>query len=132
VAASFVPGDHGSTFGGQPLAMSAARATLAVMEEANVPELARQAGEKLATGLAALPHVRAVRGQGLLLAAELTGEFAPAACRAALDAGLIVNAPRTDSLRLAPPLLVSEGEITEALSVLDAVLASLPEAVESP
>jgi acetylornithine/succinyldiaminopimelate/putrescine aminotransferase len=132
VAASFVPGDHGSTFGGQPLAMSAARATLAVMESSNVPELARQAGERLATGLAALPHVRSVRGEGLLLAAELTGEFAPAACRAALEAGLVINAPRTDSLRLAPPLLVSEGEITTALSVLGDVLATLPEAVPSP
>jgi acetylornithine/N-succinyldiaminopimelate aminotransferase len=132
VAAAFVPGDHGSTFGGQPLAMSAARATLAVMEEANVPELARQAGERLAKGLAALPHVRAVRGQGLLLAAELTGEFAPAAVGAARQAGLIVNAPRTDSIRLAPPLLVSESEIASALSVLGDVLASLPEAGESP
>jgi predicted acetylornithine/succinylornithine family transaminase len=132
VAAAFVPGDHGSTFGGQPLAMSAARATLAVMEAADVPELARQAGERLAAGLAALPHVRAVRGEGLLLAAELTGEFAPAACRTALEAGLIVNAPRTDSLRLAPPLLVSEGEIATALSVLSDVLSSLPEAVAKP
>jgi acetylornithine/succinyldiaminopimelate/putrescine aminotransferase len=96
------------------------------MEAENVPERARQAGEKLATGLAALPNVRAVRGEGLLLAAELTGEFAPAACRAALDAGLVVNAPRPDSLRLAPPLLVTDGEIDEALSVLGSVLAATP------
>jgi acetylornithine/N-succinyldiaminopimelate aminotransferase len=128
VAAAFVPGDHGSTFGGQPLAMSAARATLAVMEAENVPERARQAGQKLATGLAALPNVRAVRGEGLLLAAELTGEFAPAACRAALDAGLVVNVPRPDSLRLAPPLLVTDGEIDEALSVLGQVLGATPSA----
>ena len=81
VAAAFVPGDHGSTFGGQPLAMSAARATLAVMEAENVPERARRAGDRLGRGLAALPNVNGVRGEGLLLAAELTGEFAPAACR---------------------------------------------------
>jgi acetylornithine/succinyldiaminopimelate/putrescine aminotransferase len=125
VAAAFVPGDHGSTFGGQPLAMSAARATLAVMEAENVPERARRAGDRLGRGLAALPNVRDVRGAGLLLAAELTGDFAPVACRAALGAGLVVNAPRPDALRLAPPLLVSDGEIDEGLALLGPVLASM-------
>jgi acetylornithine/succinyldiaminopimelate/putrescine aminotransferase len=125
VAAAFVPGDHGSTFGGQPLAMSAARATLAVMEAENVPERARRAGGRLGRGLASLPNVTGVRGEGLLLAAELTGDFAPAACRAALGAGLVVNAPRPDALRLAPPLLVSDSEIDEALALLGPVLASM-------
>ena len=126
VAAAFVPGDHGSTFGGQPLAMSAVRATLAVMEAENVPERARRAGERMARQLAALPNVRAVRGEGLLHAAQLTGEFASTACRAALDAGLIVNAPRPDALRMAPPLLVSDEELDEGLALLGSVLASLP------
>ena len=71
VAASFVPGDHASTFGGQPLAASAARATLAVMEEQNVPALAEERGNYLGKRLAALDGVGAVRGLGLLLAAEL-------------------------------------------------------------
>ena len=128
VAAAFVPGDHGSTFGGQPLAMSAARATLAVMEAEEVPERARRAGESLGRGLAALPTVQGVRGEGLLLAAELTREVAPAACHAALDAGLVVNAPRPDTLRFAPSLLVSEGEIDEGLALLGRVLASMPDA----
>jgi acetylornithine/N-succinyldiaminopimelate aminotransferase len=132
VAAAFVPGDHGSTFGGQPLAMSAARATLAVMEAENVPERARRAGERMARGLAALPNVRSVRGEGLLLAAQLTGEFAPAACRAALDAGLIVNAPRPDALRMAPPLLVSDEELDEGLALLGSVLASMPADTATP
>ncbi len=128
VAAAFVPGDHGSTFGGQPLAMSAARATLGVMESENVPERARLGGDRLGRGLAVLPNVRSIRGQGLLLAAELTGEFAPAACRAALDAGLVVNAPRPDTLRFAPPLLVADSEIDEGLTLLGPVLASMPDA----
>jgi acetylornithine aminotransferase len=71
--------------------------------------------------------VQGVRGEGLLLAAQLTGEFAPAACGAALDAGLVVNAPRADALRLAPSLLVSDDEIDEALALLGPVLAAMPE-----
>ena len=74
VAAAFGPGDHGSTFGGQPLALSAARATLAVMEAEDVCGRATRAGARLAAGLAALPGVIGVRGQGLLLAAQLDDE----------------------------------------------------------
>ena len=103
VAAAFVPGDHGSTFGGQPLAMSAARATLAVMESEDVPSRARLSGARLRAGLERLPGVASVRGQGLLLAAVLTHDVAGPACAEALDAGLVVNAPRPDVLRLAPP-----------------------------
>src|SRR3954467_9832609 len=73
VADAFVPGDHGSTFGGQPLAAAAALATLTVMEREDVPGRATKAGERLRTALEALPGVAEVRGQGLLLAAELVG-----------------------------------------------------------
>ena len=68
VAAAFVPGDHATTFGGQPLATAAARAVLAVMEAEDVPARARAAGEYLTDALAALPGVESVRGLGLLLA----------------------------------------------------------------
>ncbi len=122
VAAAFVPGDHGSTFGGQPLAMSAARATLAVMESEDVPARARAAGARLKTGLAELTGVASVRGEGLLVAAVLTGPFAVDACRLALEGGLIVNAPAADVLRLAPSLLVSDAEIDRALATLARVL----------
>src|SRR6202789_841036 len=71
VAAAFGPGDHGSTFGGQPLALAAARATLAVMEAEDVCGRARTQGARLAEGLAKLPGVVSVRGAGLLLAAQL-------------------------------------------------------------
>jgi acetylornithine/succinyldiaminopimelate/putrescine aminotransferase len=125
VAAAFVPGDHGSTFGGQPLAMSAARATLAVMEAEDVPARARASGARLRTGLEQLPGVVSVRGEGLLLAAVLAGEFAGPACRQALASGLVINAPRPDVLRFAPSLLVSEDEVDEALGTVGRILAGM-------
>jgi len=126
VAAAFGPGDHGSTFGGQPLAMAAARATLATMEAEDVCGRARRAGARLAGGLEVLPRVVAVRGAGLLLAAQLDAPVAKEATTAALARGLLVNAVRPDALRLAPPLLVSDAEVDEALAVLGAVLGGLP------
>jgi len=123
VAAAFVPGDHGSTFGGQPLAMSAVRATLSVMEAEGVPERALSAGRRLRAGLEALPGVSSVRGEGLLLGAVLTAEVAPAVVAGALDAGLVINAPRPDVLRFAPSLLVTDDEVDRALALLGPVLA---------
>jgi predicted acetylornithine/succinylornithine family transaminase len=122
VAAAFVPGDHGSTFGGQPLAMSAVRATLSVMESEGVPERAVAAGRRLRSGLEALPGVASVRGEGLLLGAVLTAEVAPAVVAGALEAGLVINAPRPDVLRFAPSLLVSDEEIDRALATLRPVV----------
>lgn len=122
VAAAFVPGDHGSTFGGQPLALSAARATLAVMEAEDVPARARAAGARLRAGLAELPGVASVRGEGLLLAAVLVEDRAKAVQQAALADGLVINAPRPDVLRFAPSLLVTDAEIDEALALLGGVL----------
>ncbi len=125
VAAAFVPGDHGSTFGGQPLAMSAARATLAVMEEEEAPARPRRSGARLRAGLEGLPGVVAVRGEGLLVAAVLATGSAAEACRSALEAGLVINAPGPDVLRFAPSLLVSEAEIDTAVERLGRVLARL-------
>ena len=123
VAEVFKPGDHGSTFGGQPLAAAAAKATLAVMEELDVPALAAVAGAQLRDGLSRLPGVTAVRGQGLLLAAELEDAMAKDVTAQALAAGLVVNAVTDQAVRLAPPLLVSSDEIEEALAILGRVLA---------
>jgi acetylornithine/N-succinyldiaminopimelate aminotransferase len=123
VAAAFVPGDHGTTYGGQPLAASAARAVLGVMEAEDVPARARRAGARLAAGLAALPGVSDVRGLGLLLAAELTDGGAAAVAARALAAGLVVNAVTATALRLAPPLLVTDDEIDAALAILGPAIA---------
>ena len=122
VAAAFSPGDHGSTFGGQPLALAAVRATLAVMEVEDVCGRAQRAGALLAEGLANLPGVVSVRGAGLLLAARLGTPTAPEASQRALERGLLVNPVRPDALRLAPPLLVGDDEIEAALDILHDVL----------
>lgn len=125
VAESFVPGDHGSTFGGQPLAASAARAVLSVMREQDVPARARSAGAYLVQKLGSLPGVTGVRGLGLLLGVELAGVDARQVADACLAAGLIVNAVTSSALRLAPSLLVSQTELDEAVSILGAALAGL-------
>ncbi len=123
VADAFVPGDHATTFGGQPLAAAAARAVLAVMEEQDVPARAERAGRRLGRALAAVPGVAAVRGAGLLVAAELEpGRGAAEVAAAALDAGLVVNAVTGSALRLAPSLLVTDDEIDEAVAILTKVL----------
>jgi acetylornithine/succinyldiaminopimelate/putrescine aminotransferase len=126
--AVFEPGDHATTFGGQPLAAAAARAVLAEMRKEDVPTRAAHAGAKLAVALADLPGVVAVRGLGLLLAAELETQSGPDVASAALDAGLVVNGLSPTAIRLAPPLLVTDAEIDEAMSILDAVLTRLGEA----
>jgi acetylornithine/N-succinyldiaminopimelate aminotransferase len=126
VAAAFEPGDHATTYGGQPLATAAARAVLAVMEREDVPSRARQSGAALMAGLEALPEVEAVRGLGLLIAAELRPGFdARRVASAALDRGLVVNGVTPSALRFAPPLLVSQSEIDEALGLLGAALAEV-------
>jgi predicted acetylornithine/succinylornithine family transaminase len=123
--AVFEPGDHATTFGGQPLAAAAARATLAVMQREDVPTRARRAGARLTAGLSGLDGVSDVRGLGLLLAAELAeGIDAGKVAARALDAGLVVNAVTPTSLRLAPSLLVSDAEIDEAVALLGTVLAA--------
>ena len=124
VAAAFEPGDHATTFGGQPLATSAARAVLAVMEAEDVPARARAAGTRLQAALAAVPGIAGVRGIGLLIAAELDeGRDARVVAADALAAGLVVNAVTPTALRLAPSLLVSDDEIDEAVAILTKVLS---------
>ncbi|MSV68887.1 MAG: acetylornithine transaminase, partial [Actinobacteria bacterium] len=126
VASAFRPGDHGTTFGGQPLAARAALAVLDVMEAEDVPKRAEEKGKRLAALLAALPGVTEVRGMGLLLACELdNGISAKEAAVACLSSGLVVNAVTATALRLAPPLLVSDTEIDEAVAILSSVLSEM-------
>ena len=125
VAGAFKPGDHGSTFGGQPLAASAAAATLAVMEDIGAPTLAAIAGDKLRRGLIPIPGVDSVRGKGLLLGVQLDNDLSGRAAAIAAEAlrqGLVVNAPRPDTLRLAPSFLVTDHEIEESLEILAATI----------
>jgi predicted acetylornithine/succinylornithine family transaminase len=123
VASAFEPGDHATTYGGQPLATAAARAVLAVMEAEDVPGRARRAGERLTAGALALDGVAAVRGLGLLLAIELEGHEAKAVASRLLELGAIVNAVTPTALRLAPSLLISDDEIDLAIELLGKALA---------
>lgn len=126
VAAAFEPGDHATTYGGQPLATSAARAVLAEMRRLDIPAVATRAGGRLRDALLALPAVTEVRGLGLLLAAELDvdaiGRDAKVVAGELLDAGLVVNGVTPTALRLAPPLTVADAEIDEAVATIAAVL----------
>lgn len=118
VASAFVPGDHASTFGGQPLATSAARATLAVMEEMDAPARVSEKGNYLKERLAGLPGVSSVRGQGLLLGAELVrGRSGEVAARC-LQNGLIVNAVTASALRLEPPFIIDEAQIDQGVAII--------------
>jgi acetylornithine/N-succinyldiaminopimelate aminotransferase len=110
------PGEHGSTFGGNPVSSAAACAVVEAIDDDMLVHV-RARGEQLVAGLAALPGVTRVRGRGLLLGAVLEGEAAPfvASCR---DRGLLVLSAGLQVLRLTPPLVVSADEVDEALSVL--------------
>jgi predicted acetylornithine/succinylornithine family transaminase len=124
VADAFVPGDHATTFGGQPLATAAARAVLEVMEDEDVPARAEAAGGRLRKRLEAIDGVVGVRGLGLLLGAELApGLVAADVARAALDAGLVINAVAPTTLRFAPSLLVSDEDIDEAAAIVASVMS---------
>lgn len=126
IASCFEPGDHGTTYGGQPLATAAARAVLDIMMAKEVPRLARIAGQRFSDGLSAVPSVLSVRGLGMLLAAELDvvalGRDSRVVAAELMARGVIVNAVTPTALRLAPSLLISDDEIDHALSVLTEVI----------
>jgi acetylornithine aminotransferase len=93
------------------------------MQRENVPERAARAGARLASGLANTPGVTGVRGLGLLLAVELAGGRSAEVATELLDRGVVVNAVTPTALRFAPPLLVSDDEIDQALAIVAQVLA---------
>ena len=121
VADAIGPGDHGSTFGGNPVASAAACAVVEAIDDALLENVAAR-GAQLSAGLQKLSGVREVRGRGLLLAGLLDRDASPVVdeCRAR---GLLVLTAGPDVLRLLPPLVVTEAEVDEALGVLQEVLA---------
>ena len=124
-AAALLPaGSHGSTFGGNPVAAIAGLAVIAVIERDGLLAHAGAMGEHLAASVLALQHplVREVRGRGLLRGIVLTAPVAAAVSDAALDAGFIVNAPRPDVLRVAPPLVVTAAQLDTFVAALPALL----------
>ena len=120
-ARGFSPGDHASTFGGNPVVCAAACAVLDSIDEELLDHV-RTVGGRLATGLAALPAVREVRGRGLMIGCELDRPAGPVAA-ACLEAGLVVGSAGADVLRLTPPLVVGEDEVDQALAIIGGALS---------
>ena len=123
IAPAFKPGDHGSTYSANALAAAVVRAVITEMRRIDAPALAAAQGSYLREQLAAVPGVSSVRGQGLLVAAELApGTDAKDVYLRLLEAGVVTNAVTGTALRFAPPLTVSRAEIDEAVAALRGVL----------
>jgi acetylornithine aminotransferase len=120
-AGGFVPGDHGSTFGGNPVTCSAACAVVDAVDDALLGNVRTQ-GERLRAGLARLPGLGDVRGAGLLVGAD-TERPAAEIVAAALELGLVVLTAGEHVLRLAPPLVVAADEVDHALAILEEVVS---------
>jgi acetylornithine/N-succinyldiaminopimelate aminotransferase len=125
------PGQHGTTFGGNPVAAAAGLATLHVIESDGLLENANVVGRALRDGINELGHrlVAGVRGEGLLLAVQLTRPVAARVQVALLDAGFVVNAVTPDALRLAPPLILTAEQAATFVAALPAALDAAAEEV---
>jgi acetylornithine aminotransferase len=116
------PGDHGTTFGGNPIACAAANAVLDVIESKKLMQSAKVFEKKIKKSLSGLPAVTQVRGRGLLLGIELTTPIAKQVAAAMLDAGVIVNAANDQTVRIAPPLIVTAPQIEKFIVVFKKVM----------
>lgn len=123
----FRPGDHGSTFGGNPLACAVAREALRIIVEEGLPERAAQMGAYFRAGLKALqsPHVQEVRGKGLLIGVELKKESGPARpfCERLMHHGILCKETHEQVIRFAPPLVITREQIDWAIGEVKKVLA---------
>lgn len=126
-AEAFSPGDHGSTFGGNPLACAAANAVLTVLETERLADNAVKMGDYLMQALKGLQQkypaiISEVRGKGLMVGAELTRPGREVVDRC-LEKGAIINCTAGTVLRFVPPLGISRSHVDEVVTILDAVLA---------
>ena len=123
----FNPGQHGTTFGGNPIACAAALAVLEIVDEDFCAEVSRK-GEALAAQLCEIPQVQQVRGRGLMLGVVLHEDIAKQAVEEGYKAGVLLNAPAANVVRLTPPLIITDDEVEEAVNrirtSLDAAAAS--------
>jgi len=120
-------GQHGTTFGGNPVATAAALATLHTIESQELLRHVTETGEAVRAALAALDAVTEVRGQGLLIGFDLDADVAPAFVQRALEAGFIVNAPGPRTIRLAPPLIVTAQQLQRFVDAVPAIHAAAKE-----
>ncbi len=127
-ASVFQPGDHGSTFGGNPLACAAAYAVVNYIVENNIPAHVARVGarflDKLNGLVQELPMASAARGRGLLLALVLERDIAQDVTLECLNHGLLVNRVRPNAIRFMPPLIATDEDIDEAINILRTILAS--------
>ncbi|MFM2360437.1 MAG: hypothetical protein RLY16_2430 [Bacteroidota bacterium] len=124
------PGEHGSTYGGNPLACAVATAALEVLKEEHMAENAAIMGERLRAGLRALqsPYIELVRGKGLLNAIQIKHPNAEAAwelCLNLKENGLLAKPTHGDKIRFAPPLLITAEQIDECIAIIEKSLAAL-------
>jgi len=128
-AAVFVPGDHNSTFGGNPVTSAAAYAVLKYIVDNDFPARVTRVSKYLMDKLVGLkdkyPFITEVRGKGLLVAVELKKDIAQDILMACLNKGLLVNRVKPNAVRLVPPLIITDGEIDQAVGILDAVLSGI-------
>jgi acetylornithine aminotransferase len=123
---AFAAGDHGSTFGGNPVSCAAALAVIKTIEADDILANVAKVGARLADGIAAIGHplLAGVRGSGLWLGLALTSEASTAVVTAARERGFLVNAVQPDVVRLAPPLILTEAEAQEFVAALPEILAA--------
>jgi predicted acetylornithine/succinylornithine family transaminase len=123
----FSPGEHGSTFGGNPLACAAGYATLKFILEEDIPANARRVGGYLIAALEGLKErfdfIVEVRGRGLLVALEFATDIADEVLMGCLENGLLLNRVKPNALRFIPPLIINEREVDEAVGILEGVLS---------
>ena len=116
------PGDHGTTFGGNPIACAAANAVLDVIESKKLMQSAKVFEKKIKKSLSVMPGVSEVRGRGLLLGIELRTPIAKKVAASMLEAGVIVNAANDQTIRIAPPLIVTTPQIEKFISIFKKVM----------
>ncbi|MFL6158536.1 MAG: aminotransferase class III-fold pyridoxal phosphate-dependent enzyme, partial [Marmoricola sp.] len=116
------PGNHGTTFGGNPVACAAGLAVIAVIEQEGLLERATVLGQKLRDGLVGDPRVTEVRGAGLLIGLTLTEPVTAAVMTAAQDAGFLLNNATPERIRLAPPLVLTDADAEAFLAAWPGIL----------
>jgi acetylornithine/N-succinyldiaminopimelate aminotransferase len=128
-AAVFSPGEHGSTFGGNPLACAAGYATLKFIIENDISGNARKVGQYFIDELKKLKQkfqfITDARGRGLLLAIEFDREIGQSVVMACLERGLLVNRVKPNAIRFMPQLIIGNKEVDKAINILDKALASI-------
>jgi len=119
---AFKPGEHGSTFGGNPISCAAANAAVDFIVKKDLLEKVSISGEFLKAQLSKIPGVAAVRGQGLLLGIVLESNVANDVAMKAQQNGLLINAPAKNVIRIAPALIVDKKELREFVEIFDRTL----------